>query len=173
MKYRDKTNGHIYNSLYELQSKYNNVSFPIEWTKETYDYINVDLVEEVIMPVAHPYNRMDYSVEFIDDRWIEVWTEVPKYDDPTEQSSWVASYDNMQQLALQEKYPIYVATARAERNKKLSETDYTQLADLPITVECRNEFRVYRQLLRDMNFDNPFDIIWPTIPTYTVDSNLI
>lgn len=38
---------------------------------------------------------------------------------------------------------------RMERNYLLSETDYTQLSDAPITEEDKAKYREYRQYLRD------------------------
>lgn len=166
MKYRDRTTGHIYQSQYEIQMKYSNVSFPTIWTAATYDFVNVDEVVETPQIATHPYNRADYSVELVNGVWTEVWTEVPKYDDPVEQAAWVAEYDAMHQQGILEKYELYVATARTERNKKLLDTDFTQLPDAPITAACKDAFRVYRQSLRDIDFQNPFDIPWPTPPIY-------
>lgn len=58
------------------------------------------------------------------------------------------------------------AEARAQRDSLIAETDWTQVLDAPISAECREAFRVYRQALRDVpqqeNF--PYDIIWPEKP---------
>ena len=58
------------------------------------------------------------------------------------------------------------ADARRRRDSLISETDWTQVLDSPISAECREAFRVYRQALRDVpqqeNF--PYDIIWPEKP---------
>jgi hypothetical protein len=54
---------------------------------------------------------------------------------------------------------------REERNKKLFECDWTQLSDSPLTAEKKEEFRVYRQSLRDITTQlNPSSIEWPTPP---------
>ncbi len=166
MKYRDRTTGYIYQSLYELQMKYSNISFPVVWDISTYAAVNVDPVQETPTPSTHPYNRPECSVELVNGVWTEVWTEVPKYDDAEQQRAWVAEYDAIQAQVAIEKYEHYVNFARFERNKKLQDTDYTQLPDSPITVECREQFKLYRQTLRDMDFQNPFDIVWPTLPIY-------
>jgi hypothetical protein len=60
------------------------------------------------------------------------------------------------------------AAARAERDKLLTATDWTQLPDVPESV--RQTWSVYRQDLRDVpqqtNF--PATIVWPEKPTPTV-----
>ena len=55
---------------------------------------------------------------------------------------------------------------RAQRDKLLLETDWTQVLDSPISAECREAFRVYRQALRDITEQAGFpDVIeWPVMP---------
>lgn len=53
------------------------------------------------------------------------------------------------------------------RNARLTETDFTQVGDAPITPEKKGAFATYRQALRDLpqNFSNPNDVVWPEKPT--------
>ena len=64
---------------------------------------------------------------------------------------------------------------REKRNKLLAESDWTSMPDIPLSDEKRNEWKVYRQELRDItdnmgitidNFQtfNVNDIVWPTKP---------
>ncbi len=54
---------------------------------------------------------------------------------------------------------------REERNKKLLESDWTQLADSPLVNQKQTEWQIYRQELRDITTQsNPFSIEWPTPP---------
>lgn len=55
---------------------------------------------------------------------------------------------------------------RAERNKRLSACDWTQLADAPLTVEKKAEWAQYRQDLRDVPQENedPANPTWPSEP---------
>ncbi len=39
---------------------------------------------------------------------------------------------------------------REERNRILIETDWTQLADAPLSEEKKNAWKIYRQALRDI-----------------------
>ncbi|PSU88451.1 hypothetical protein C0W35_20590 [Photobacterium kishitanii] len=59
------------------------------------------------------------------------------------------------------------AAIRSRRDNLILETDFTQIADSPLTVEKKAEFTAYRQALRDLpqTYDNPDDIVWPTKPT--------
>ena len=56
---------------------------------------------------------------------------------------------------------------RAERNKKLSECDWTQLSDSPLSNEKLSEWVIYRKALRNLPNSEGFDpenVIWPEPP---------
>jgi hypothetical protein len=60
---------------------------------------------------------------------------------------------------------------RGQRNNLLSGSDFTQLADAPVTPEKRAEWVVYRQALRDITLQSdPFGIVWPTDPNHRTNS---
>lgn len=56
---------------------------------------------------------------------------------------------------------------KVKRYRLLSASDWTQLNDVPLTQEQKNEWIAYRQALRDItqqpNF--PYDIAWPVVPS--------
>lgn len=56
------------------------------------------------------------------------------------------------------------AGIRTERNKRLADTDWTQLAD---NTADTNAWAAYRQALRDLPTSDgfPHDVTWPTEPT--------
>ncbi len=59
------------------------------------------------------------------------------------------------------------ADLRRDRNQLLAESDYLFGADAPtMTDDKRNEWRAYRQALRDLpaNTPNPAEINWPSAP---------
>lgn len=53
---------------------------------------------------------------------------------------------------------------RAERNRRLAESDWTVLGDSPTPTAA---WKVYRQALRDLpaNTTDPFNPVWPTPPS--------
>ena len=55
---------------------------------------------------------------------------------------------------------------RSNRNGLLSQTDWTQLADVDLTFELIEAMQTYRQKLRDLtkDFNNPDDVIFPDNP---------
>lgn len=59
-----------------------------------------------------------------------------------------------------------IASIRAERNRRLAASDWTQMPDAPLSEDQRDAWRAYRQALRDMLADcDPDDPVWPEIPT--------
>lgn len=52
---------------------------------------------------------------------------------------------------------------RAERDRLLTGTDWTQMGDTPLTGSDREGWAVYRQALRDVpqTQPDPDDIVWP------------
>lgn len=53
---------------------------------------------------------------------------------------------------------------RAERNNLLQQTDWTQVADAPVS---QTDWAVYRQALRDITAQEGFpeNVTWPVAPT--------
>lgn len=54
---------------------------------------------------------------------------------------------------------------RSTRNTFLTDSDWTQLADSPLSELKKEQWRVYRQELRDITLqDDVFNIVWPIKP---------
>lgn len=55
---------------------------------------------------------------------------------------------------------------RSKRDDLLTSTDWTQLSDSPLSDSVKNQYKTYRQLLRDLpkTAENPNEIIFPNIP---------
>ena len=58
------------------------------------------------------------------------------------------------------------AAIRRERNALLAASDFTQVPDSPFTREQREEWRIYRQALRDLpeTIIDPAACAWPVAP---------
>lgn len=54
---------------------------------------------------------------------------------------------------------------RAERDQRISMTDWTTLPDVPLSDERRAQWAAYRQALRDITTQkDPLNIVWPNSP---------
>jgi hypothetical protein len=159
MKFRHNDTGQIFNSEWEFRYAYPSVSFPTVLDQNALEFANVSVVVEVVPPTITQLQRVDYDgIQLIDGQWTDVWSVHNKFDDPTEQAAWEAECLEMQWNSI-----------RDERNKLLTQTDYTDLPNTPITTQCRNNFITYRQALRDItNQSDPYNIVWPTIPQYEI-----
>lgn len=67
-----------------------------------------------------------------------------------------------------EEYPDshFIESARVRRQALLAQTDWTQISDVPMSLELKNKFIQYRQELRDITEQPgyPKNILWPTFP---------
>jgi hypothetical protein len=67
---------------------------------------------------------------------------------------------------IEKRKEIKWAEVRTTRNTLLSESDWTQFQDSPITGSTLTEWQTYRQSLRDVTSQSdPYNIVWPTIPS--------
>jgi Phage tail assembly chaperone protein len=79
------------------------------------------------------------------------------YDDTTK--SWTYSPSITYDQSIIDQY----AFVKRLRNKKLAETDWTQMPDIP--SDMREAWAAYRQALRDVpEQTDPFEIEWPAPP---------
>ena len=72
-----------------------------------------------------------------------------------------AELDSVQDIAIQK---VELARIRAKRNGLLQESDWTQLPDVPLTQVKKDEWKLYRQKLRDMpqNYIATGKTVYPT-----------
>lgn len=156
MKFRHNDTGQIFNSDGELRLAYSNVSFPANLDENALEFANVSTVVEVQPPNITELQRVDYDgVQLINGQWKDVWSIHPKYDDVTEQETWEAEW-------LESRWDI----VRSERDVLLLQSDWTQLADCPLSTEQKALWVTYRQDLRDVpqTQTDPLNIIWPSTP---------
>lgn len=75
------------------------------------------------------------------------------------QQQWVPMPDSQKSFFL-------AYQARIQKNQILASTDWTQVADSPLTSEQRAQWAAYRQQVRDITQqpDFPLNIVWPNVP---------
>jgi hypothetical protein len=75
---------------------------------------------------------------------------------------------DVQKFLVFESFSELLLTIRIRKNTLLLDSDWTQLQDVPLTEDKKNEWKVYRQTLRDIlntiTIDNP-QPVWPVKPT--------
>ena len=136
----------------QLRLAYPNVSFPAEPSDESLEEYGVCRVF-FSTPPENPGDLVLIEDTPIFDsatqRWIQVWS--------TRQKT---------QQELDSETAAAANQVRYERNKKISESDWTQLDDTPLTNAKKLEWATYRQALRDVPAQTgfPWQVVWPTKP---------
>ena len=132
----------------EFRSLHPETSFPYQLTEELINSLEADLVFEgpQAQPTRYQYAYRD-GVEQVDGRWFTKWS--------------VADMDEDARAA---KDAEQARSVRADRNKKLQETDWSQGKDIPDSIS--EPWAVYRQELRDLTKQPgfPWEVVWPTKP---------
>ena len=145
--YRVKSTGEI-KSQGEVRSMYPNTSFPSQWTPALVEELGLDPVFESPTPTTTRYQTAfkDGVEQDAQGRWLWKWS-ISEMDDETK-----AVKDAEQAKAV-----------RSDRDKRLSDTDWTQVADAPVDKAA---WATYRQALRDVPTQAgfPYDITWPSKP---------
>jgi hypothetical protein len=132
----------------DLRKENPNVSFPRNISNETLAKFNVFRVKEVAAPdYNHRTHRLvTQAPELVDGLWtvsrIAVAKDQAQIDSENEQMA---------------------ASVRSDRDSKLANSDWTQVADAPVD---QTAWANYRQALRDVpeQAGFPWEVIWPEQP---------
>ena len=132
----------------DLRKDNPNVSFPRNISDETLARFNVYRVNEV--PASNYNSRTHRLVTQAPTLVDGVWT-VTRL--PVAKDQAQIDLENAEKAA----------SVRAERNSKLSNSDWTQVADAPVD---KTAWATYRQALRNLPDAEgfPWDVTWPTQP---------
>lgn len=90
----------------------------------------------------------------------------PTFDQYNEVLEWSGTAFSVRPMTAEERQAVLDqqwAAVRIERNRRLVESDWTQLPDAPVDA---TPWAQYRQQLRDITTqDDPFNLVWPVQPT--------
>lgn len=145
--YRIRATGEVV-SQGEFRSRNKNTSFPSQWSVELVEELGLDPVFETPAPTVTRYQTA--------------------YKDGTEQDSkgnwvWKWSISEMDDEAKAAKDAAQATAVRADRDRRLADSDWTQVADAPVDKAA---WAIYRQELRALPEQTgfPWDITWPVKP---------
>lgn len=135
--------------LTQLKGDNQNTSFPAQVSDATLVEFDVYRVFFSTPPEITSTQVLEEGVPVFDDeaqRWTQVW-----------------QVRDMTVEEIDERTKAQASSIRAERNAKLAETDWTQLADAPVNKEA---WATYRQALRDVTTQSgfPWTVTWPDAP---------
>jgi hypothetical protein len=135
-------------TLSDLKVDNPNVSFPLSITNDILADFNVYPVNPIECGTDYTKNYEEGTPILSDSSYIQVWNET---DASAEEIS----------TKIEEKW----LEVRELRDNLLSQSDWTQFQDSPITGSSLTEWQTYRQSLRDITSQsNPFSLSWPARP---------
>jgi len=132
----------------QLKSENPNVSFPQAITNEVLENFGVYPVESVEVTDDYTKNIVEGTPTLSGSVYVQTWN----ITDATEEEI---------NIKIAEKW----LEVRDIRDSLLSQSDWTQFQDSPISGSTLTEWQTYRQSLRDITSQsNPFDLVWPSKP---------
>ena len=150
MELRNRATGAVITAD-QFRSEHPNTSFPAVLTPEIIDDFGYDPVLEGPQPTLIPpyqYAQRDGVVE-VNGQWF---------------THYIAAEPDAEGKAAMD--AAQAKQVRDDRNKRLTDCDWTQLPDAPFNVEAKSAWAFYRENLRmvpdQANF--PWDVVWPPQP---------
>jgi hypothetical protein len=135
-------------TISELKAENTNISFPISLTNDILEDFNVYPVNSVDCGNDYTKNYEEITPLLSGSVYIQVWNETS------------ASVEEIS-TRIEEKW----LEIREVRDNLLSQSDWTQFQDSPITGSLLTEWQTYRQSLRDITSEeNPYSLSWPARP---------
>ncbi len=165
MEIRNRESGAV-TTISQFKASYPNTSFPKQITADILDSYGYDpVLNGPAAEVTAPYGvSVRDGVEEIDGQWFTRFVAGPVFTDTTDDDGNVTTAaDN--EAAYRARVDAEAAEGvRNERNKKLADTDWTQLADSSADATA---WATYRTALRDLPSTDgfPHNVTWPTEPT--------
>jgi hypothetical protein len=163
-EYRNRTTGEV-KTQGQWRAANPNMSLPRVWKAATLDALDLDPVLRSPAATVGDYqvSVRDGVVQDANGNWVENYVARDMFQDTTEDG--VTTTKAEHEAAYQARLDADKAEAnRAERNKRLAETDYFALTDVTMGAAMTT----YRQQLRDItdhaNWPNLSEDDWPTKP---------
>lgn len=167
MELRNRATGAVVTDS-QFRAEHPNTSFPEVLTTDIIEGFGYDPVLEgpqatVIPP--YQYSQRDGVVE-IDGKWYTHYIAGPVFQDYTDDQGVVHTASEQYEAYCFAKDATQGDSVRQERNRRLAECDWTQLADSPLDAEGKAAWAFYRENLRmvPQQAGFPWEINWPPKP---------
>jgi|TARA_R100000479_G_scaffold18968_1_gene7221 hypothetical protein len=167
MEIRNRESGAV-TTISQFKASYPNTSFPKVITADILDGFGYDpVLNGAEATVTAPYGvSVRDGVEQIDGQWFTRFVAGPVFTDTTDDEGNVTTAANNEAAYRAQVDADAAKRVRTERDQKLADTDWTQLADSSANATA---WGTYRQALRDLpassGDDWPHNVTWPTEPT--------
>lgn len=156
MYIRNRASGQLL-SINEFKLDHPNTCFPQQITDEILDSFGYDPVfNGPDARVSGPYQVSTAAgVENVNGNWFTKFIVGPNFENEAEEDAYKSHIDSK-----------VASGIRSNRNIKLSNSDWTQLADASLSSSDKTDWTNYRQALRDIPASSgfPHDVNWPSEP---------
>lgn len=163
MEIRNRTTGAVI-TISQFRAQYPNTSFPKQITTDILDSYGYDpVLNGAAADVTAPYGiSVRDGVEEINGQWFTRFVAGPTFVANEEATA------AEQEAAYRANVDAEVGTSvRADRDQRLAASDWTQMADSPLSFDKKAEWATYRQSLRDLPTTSgfPHTMTWPDEPS--------
>jgi hypothetical protein len=143
-----------------------NITYPYSVQQLKLDNTNISFPTSISDSLLETFGV--YKVELRDSGYDDDYTKDVLEVTPTLSGSvYVQTYEisDADETTINTRKEIKWSEIREQRNQLLSECDWTQFQDSPITGSELTQWQTYRQELRNITTqENPYNIVWPTKP---------
>jgi len=167
MELRNRTTGAVITDS-QFRSEHPNTSFPQVLTVEILDSFGYDPVFEGPQATTVPpyeYSQRDGVVE-VDGQWFTHYIAGPVFQDYVDAEGVTHTASEQYEAYCFDKDAQQGQVVRDDRNKRLAECDWTQLADSPLDADAKLAWQLYRETLRMVPEQPgfPWNVEWPPVP---------
>lgn len=167
MELRNRATGAVVTDS-QFRAENPNTSFPEVLTTDIIEGFGYDPVFEGPQATTIPpyqYSQRDGVVE-IDGKWYTHYIAGPVFQDYTDDQGVVHTAAEQYEAYCFAKDADQGKVVREDRNRRLAECDWTQLADSPLDAEGKAAWAFYRENLRmvPQQAGFPWEINWPPKP---------
>jgi hypothetical protein len=163
-EYRIKETGEI---ITDLKGAFPNASLPAVLTPADLEFLGVDPVLEGPQPATTTVYQFAFrdGIKEINGKWFTKYAIGPVFADYIDDEGVTHTAAEQEAAYKAQKDHAQWEAIRTDRNKRLADTDWTQLDDTPIANTDKSQWALYRQALRDITTQaDPFHIEWPALP---------
>ena len=136
-------------TLTDLRRAHLTTSFPRQISDETAASFNCFPVAPTTPPAEDHTVNLERTAVNQSGTWVEEWISTPATSEEIAERTAAKSND-----------------VRDDRNKRLAECDWTQLADSPLDADAKLAWALYRETLRTVPEQPgfPWNVEWPPVP---------
>lgn len=164
MLYRLQSDGSL-KTQGEIRSLHLNTSFPRVWDAAVCNHLQIDPVLASPQPTPNDLQvvYLNGAIQDNSGNWVENWELRDKFSTYTNDEGVTVTKEEQETAHTQKIADDKASAIRTQRDKLLSDCDWTQVADAPVDKQV---WATYRQALRDITNQETFpnSVTWPDKP---------